>query len=312
MYRMDERCLAGEDHLFAFLDSWGKAAGGDIGIVAGHFMLMYDGETSGLVPMIWQDAKNKQVASVSKALAGDFPVYTFSLGLQAFDIFSETHSPKILLVVNDHLFQSSSWNSSFGRSDKDAGELRRAFYRDAPRLPPSYELQMSQSGKTFEETFLDNHNSVRNKQSILPQKTYFFSEQVFRNQFGRDTEAFLRSRFFYSQKDGEQSSIMFSPWGQAESAVCLTEDGRCGCSGEVIQMLLHLAEREINTVLCFVPEECVLAFNQGVKATLHFIAKSMRVVVIAGSNNDFSRIMEGDPDIAVLFEVFSHQWDTNQ
>ena len=55
-----------------------------VGIVAGHFMLMYDNKNDCLVPMIYQDAQNEEVENFSREMAGDFPINTFKLGLSLF------------------------------------------------------------------------------------------------------------------------------------------------------------------------------------------------------------------------------------
>jgi len=312
MYRVDKRFLMGEEHLFTYLKHWGAETPSDIGIVAGHFMLMYDNNISKLVPMIWQDIKNESIANISKQIAGDFPVYTFSLGLRCLDLLSDNLKTKLILVVNDHLFQSSGWNSAFLQSGLNAGDLRREFYKEPFKLPPSYLRKLKVLKKDIENVFLNNYDTIHNKQGFFPKNPYFFSEQSFRNKFGRNTKTFLTNKFFYNKTKHEQSSIMFSSQETINSTVCLTEDGKCGCSGEVIQMLIYLANRNIFSILCFVPEECFIAFNQGVKAALFFIGKKMRVVVVAGSNSDFSKALAGDKDFSVLFEVFSHSLEGNQ
>ena len=309
MYLMEERFVAGEDQLFSYLKQRTPKEGGEIGIIAGHFMLMYDASSESLVPMIWQDLKAGHTQGTAKELAGDFPVYTFGAGLRLQRVLPKENKPRIVLVVNDHLFQSPNWRLNKSRSLLDAGKLRRDFYRRPIELPPSYVEYLKTLGVSETDVIYSNDDELRDKQSTLPKKTQLFSEQALRNEFGRDTTKLLSCNYFYSQKESDGSSVMFSPWGTRDGGVCLTEDGKCGCSGEVIQLFVNLASKDVTTVINFIPEECSEAFNQGAKAALHYIGRKMNIVVITGSRTDFSKAVNGDHEVAVLFEVFSHQWN---
>src|SRR5258708_1472337 len=70
------------------------------------------------------------------------------------------------------------------------------------------------------------------------------------------------------QQNGTKSKLMFGG-ESAGHAVCLTEGGDCGCSGELIEFFVRLSAKSLNTLIFFVPDECKLAAEAGVKAFLH-------------------------------------------
>jgi len=63
--------------------------------------------------------------------------------------------------------------------------------------------------------------------------------------------------------------------------ICLTENGDCGCSGELIEFFIRLSKDGFNKIIFFVPDECKLAVDAGIKAFLHLpdnIRGDLRVV----------------------------------
>ncbi len=286
-YSAKKHRFASEGDLLSFLGSVTLAADEQVGIIAGHFMLMYDDKADGLVPMVYQDALNPKVKEFSQKMAGDFPVNTFRHGIHLLKTYqSRQITSKLALIVNDHIFQTDGWSPQNLNEMNRAGKLRHDFYRQKYPLPKAFFGELKSAGLAT-DVLLDNNNPARTPTDIVPKTTRLFSEQALRNYFDQNTRPELRKSPMFSevQHNGTKSKLMFvgNPGGQS---VCLTEGGDCGCSGELIEFFARLSEKGTKTVVFFVPDECKLAANAGVKAFLHapkiFRRKLSAVYVVAG------------------------------
>lgn len=268
-YSVKKRRFADDNELLAYLSNLHSAPGEQIGIIAGHFMLMYDDQADCLVPMVYQDATNSKVDKFSREMAGDFPLRTFKLGLNLVQDFQEKgFIPKLALIVNDHIFQTSGWSLQ-GLIDKGrAGDLRYNFYRQKYPLPKSYFRELKAAGLST-DVILYNNNAGRIS-DILPKQTRLFSEQALRNYFDQYRRLELRELPSFSEvlHIGTKRKLMFNE-KRGGPSVCLTEDGECGCSGELIEFFIRLAAKQFKTLVFFVPDECKLAVELGIKAFMH-------------------------------------------
>lgn len=255
--------------------------GRKVAIVAGHFMLMYDDVKSQLVPMIWQDTDNEKVASFSQKMAGDFPVRSFAFGVllrqKLLQRNSENES-RLTLLVNDHIYQTPHWNA-FTPTLKplEHRALRKKFYRQKYPLPPSYR-EILGLPKSAAQWFVDNSNANRSRNDILPKRTFYFSEQALRNRFDKYTRDYLRLDPAFIEApslDRPQRLLFLNPSHQQEQ--CLTEDGSCGCSGEVIEFLMALIRKGYETVIFIVPDECRLPAMAGIEAAVYHQAGPRRL-----------------------------------
>ena len=264
------------NHLLSKIGSDRKVA-----IVGGHFMLMCDEQRQALVPMIWQDAGNPQISHFSQKMAGDFPVKSFAFGahLREHLLFSFPESdPKLALLVNDHIYQTPPWMPYTPELDGlKHRSLKKAFYRQRYPLPPSFRkiLGCPQNAASF---FVDNSNLDRTRNDILPKKTYFFSEQQLRNRFDKYTRDYLRlDPAFVEAPASEKSRRLLFVNPTRPHELCLTEEGSCGCSGEVIEFLMSLLRRGYNTIVFLIPDECRNAAMAGIEATIYYQAGPRRL-----------------------------------
>ena len=269
-YTIHKSRFTSENDLLTFLGSLPFAPGEQVGIIAGHFMLMYDDKANGLVPMVHQDATNPKVKEFSQKMAGDFPLRTFKLGVNLVKLFkSKGFASKLALIVNDHIFQTDGWSLQNLRDKNRAGELRHDFYRQKYPLPKSFFSELG-SADLGTEAIVDNNNSARTPADILPKTTRLFSEQALRNYFDQNTRLELRQSPMFTEvaQSGTKSKLMFGGESLGHT-VCLTEGGDCGCSGELIEFFVRLSAKSLNALIFFVPDECKLAVEAGVKAFLH-------------------------------------------
>jgi hypothetical protein len=286
-YTVQKRRFASENELLAFLGELTFSPGEQLGIIAGHFMLMYDDQADRLAPMIYQEATNPRVLGLSQKMAGEFPLKTFKLGVQlAKDFRGKQIASKLALIVNDHAFQTDGWSPQNLKDRRRAGQLRHEFYRQKYPLPRSFFAELGKAGFGT-DIVLDNNNPNRTPSDILPKTIRLFSEQALRNYFDQHTRHELRKSPMFTevQRNGTKSKLMFVGDSGAQS-VCLTEDGACGCSGELIEFFVRLSEKSLTALVFFVPDECRLAVEVGVKAFLHtpphFRADLLRVYVVHG------------------------------
>lgn len=268
-YSSEKRRLDSEQELIEYLGKLPFVSGEQVGIVAGHFMLMYDDQADRLVPMVYQDATNPKVELLSKEMAGDFPLRTFKLGLSLVKSYQgKSIFPKLVLIVNDHIFQTEGWSTQ-GLKDKDkAGSLRQSFYRQKYPLPKSFFREIKEAGLST-EIILENNNAGRIS-DILPKTTRLFSEQALRNYFDQYRRNELRRLPLFTEvtRAGTKSKLLFKATREGPD-VCLAEDGECGCSGELIEFFIRLAAKSFKQIIFFVPDECKIAVDVGIRAFLH-------------------------------------------
>ena len=268
-------------------------------IVAGHYMLMYHSDSDSLVSMVHQDNYSKRAVEHSKNLAGNFPVHSLQYGLELYDHINKTSNCGIILLVDDHKFQSPSFQPFDREFIKGrGGSLRKAYYRKPDMLPSTYINMIEGMGGDLNEILINN-NSNRKKDEILPSECYCYSEQVLRNKFDKRTKPkLLENKHFYESVSDDVINLYYIPDHNSET-ICLSEEGKCGCSGEVIQFFLELSDRGYDEIIFIIPFECNAPVDSGSHAALEILASrgvtSFKLTTIHGYGfHDFSEIENND------------------
>ncbi len=267
-YTIQKRRFASENDLLTFLGNLPFAAGEQVGIVAGHFMLMYDDKANCLVPMIHQDATNPKVKELSQKMAGDFPLKTFKLGISLVKNYQRKKiASKLALIVNDHVFQTEGWSLQNLNDKTRTGDLRREFYRGELSCPSSFRKELTDSGWNMKDILLTNAHTRKGDDGILPSDSFCFSETVLRRRFDRATRPELTKldTFVEKQLPGGSKKLYFRPESKP-TEFCLTENGDCGCGGEIVELLIQLGRRSLTGLILFIPSECMKAVVVGVNA----------------------------------------------
>lgn len=267
-YSVKKPKFASENDLLSFLGGMSFAPGEQVGIVAGHFMLMYDDQADCLVPMVHQDATNPRVKTLSNAMSGDFPLKTFKLGVRLAREYQEKNIiPKIALIVNDHIFQTEGWALQNLKDKSRTGELRRNFYRRDSAFPLSFRKELTESDWPTKDILLTNTHTRKDDEGILPPDSFCFSETALRRRFDKSTRpvlAKLNAFFEKLQPDGSKK-LYFRPESKVKE-FCLTENGDCGCGGEIMELLIQLGRQSLAGLILFIPSECMKAVVVGVNA----------------------------------------------
>lgn len=307
MYRFERKFFDSEDSCLNFLVNMESINDSNVGIVTGHYMLIYAPDSDTLIPAVYEDVPQSLKMYVW-ALAYDFPTHSLRISLELYKkLFHMRLNPKLILVVNDHKFQSNYFPPfTYDQISDRAGLMRQEYYRRSQPIPESFLSLICKNNLSATEVFLSNHSKKRKDESVLPEKSMLFSEHVLRKKFDKFTRPkLLRNQMFcHGNTLANASHLLFIPPNQS-ATYCLTEedyskesDGKndtamgtsCGCSGEVIQFLKELTAKNFFDIVFFVPSDCAKQVDVGIQAALYAFGpdyeKHWRVVTISNIEND--------------------------
>lgn len=291
MYSLETHRFNDSSEMMDYLKTIRPSVQGDpIGIVGGHFMLLYDKKEDCLKPVIHQDLEDPKLKNFAKLMAEDFPVNSFEYSLELIKNHKNNNiQSKIILVVNDHIFQSNSYQ--IGIEEKiynRGGVLRKRFYHTHTDIPKVFKDMLNEKSLGSDVIHRNIKKSLE-KNSTQPKETYFFSEKYFRNRFEDKTEKKLRKHDQLVTSINEKGEREIFYKNNRGSDICLTENGDCGCSLEVVEFIKQLININYNTVIFFVPKECEKAVNLGVEVVLNITYKknksNISVFTITGLEN---------------------------
>ncbi len=239
-------------------------------ILGGHFILDIDKEENKLKPLIKNSDNTELFNKVADIEAGDFPIKSFqlALSLQENMLYS-----KLFLLVNDHKIPSLYFS---GLKDR-LPLLRRQYYQQENTIPKKYLKLLG--NKKVDDIFLAN-NQKRGIDEILASETYLFSEYVYRKKFDRSLkkEMFSLNAFTPIERNGGKQDVYFT--NALNESFCVLEEGKCGCSGEIMQVIVDFNERfGQQNFLLIVPNECANAVTGGVEAVQYFLDKTQNIKV---------------------------------
>ena len=289
-----------EDGLFKYLSEI-SSKHGFIGILSGHLILDYNRDRNELAPLIAEDIVNEEFKQVAAIEAGDFPICSFNYGLHLLKTLKRKHvDSRIILLVNDHKTSFLSAN----KKQKLLPQLRDQYFSDN-KLPNSYLALLKNEMLNPSEVLIRNTLKKKDQDRV----TYLFSEKYFRKRFDRYLKGkVLGTEGFFSMEGKSGKSEIFIELENGEN-YCLSENGACGCSGEIMHFLYSLVCKEsIYDFVLFVPFECALGVSNGVYAIMKFLTKSgikISVRVITGLPCDNHSKMF--PDSPVLIEEFESE-----
>ena len=306
MYTFNHRRdIVSEEEMLAFLKSLQPVnPNSPIAIVGGHYMLFYDKQEDCLKPLIYQDLKDEKHIAFARLMAGDFPTKTFVYALKLITHFlSKGIESKNVLLVNDHLFQSKKFQPNIQYLiENRGGELRYEYYRGKNSLPLSF-VNRPSNFKNIKKNmvFLDNDDLSRDVRSVLPKKTVFFSEQFLRNRFENHLKKRIVNNSYVIVDTSCGKNVLY--YTDKNKRICLTENGQCGCSSEIMEFIWILKSKGYNDIIMFIPSECENQVNNGVEVTLKLFKyefeSESRVIIITGLGgmgenhlNDTPRVFE--------------------
>jgi len=247
-----------------------QTKGTDSVILGGHYILLYNDIDDCLEPAIWEENKADHLKELSKIVAGDFPLSTFKLALKIRKQIKQLKDDSsIALLINDHFFQSNSL--SFKTSNRLKGnwdEYKFMYFKNA-KLPEVY--------NNIVEQYHVEINSAIFPNTLIHSKYYhslLFSETSLRKRFEKRLKKELsNSKNFYLNNSYNEKSKLFYK-GEEGNLTCLSENGSCGCSGEVMQFIMEVYSKNNNSLIMMVPQDCYESVCVGVEAFISYLQNS--------------------------------------
>ncbi len=252
-----------------------------IAIIGGHFMLFYNKLNNELEPVIWQDLTNERHKEFAKQNAGNFPLRSFRYSVDLYKLFKHQNIQSgLVLLVNDHKFQSPNFQSEITDYIKGhGGELRKNFYTKNI-IPHCYSEILKNEGISQKEILIDNTNLNREQEDLLPIISCYYSEQKLRNRFDDFVKADLIHQGYIRQEVVGKKINLYFQLAHKYNDFCLTENGSCACSAEVIEFITNLLKRNFFEIIFFVPNECAIAVDNGIMGALNINKITAKVFTV--------------------------------
>lgn len=245
-------------------------------------MLLYDKAANELKPVIWQELESESQKKFAEQNAGNFPVRSFCYSTELYKQFRQRKIESgIVLLINDHKFQSANFQPDVASSfNGKAGELRKKYF-SKNIIPGCYAEILEAEKISKEEILIDNNNNKRDSDDLLPQQSWFYSEQKLRRRFDNLLKPELMKQGSIRQDViGNKVELYFESPNHSND-FCLTENGSCACSAEVIEFISNLLNRNMNEIIIFVPNECAVPVDNGVMAALNINSKLAKVLTVS-------------------------------
>lgn len=253
-----------------------------VAIVGGHYMLFYDLQKDELVPLIKQNLQKENQKEFAELFTGNFPEKSIKFSADLLiELKRKKVVSKLVFIVNDHKFQSKNFQPNItdaiaGRT----GELRKNYY-NKNRLPGYYEKLLAERHLLVKDYVQHYYVKSKQKEDNVLKTGLFFSEQRLRNKFEKNLkEKLTKEGKIRKVKNSGAVEVYYN--GFINEDVCLTENGGCGCSGEVMEFLYELSALGYTDVFFFVPNECVEAANNGFKVVADTITAPISIYSIYG------------------------------
>ena len=243
-----------------------KTEGKKTVIVGGHYLLIYNSILDKLVPAILEENNDITTKDISKILVGNFPVQSYEFAVQfVVNKIQKNETAKISLLVNDHLFQSKSLQFLNQKKISNWGGYKEDYYKNA-NIPDIYYDILKQHDLNPDNIFLNN---------TLKKSIYYhpnlFSETSLRKKFTKSLKkSLILLDSFYTKQISNFSSELFFV-GDNKASICLTEDGSCGCSGEIMQFVKEINTYKYESLVILVPQECYSSVCIGIQAISKFL-----------------------------------------
>ena len=241
----------------------------NMAIVGGHFMLFYDKESNMLKPVIWQELTNQQHIQFAKLQAGNFPLDSlkYSIELYKINMIKDIKSG-VILMVNDHKFQSYNFQPDIielvqGRG----GDLRKEYFHKNI-VPECYLEEIKNNSIQINDILIHNDNIKRKANELLPKKSWYYSETRLKNRFEYYVQDDLLAQGKIKKESTSNGNEIVFETSNLNDEICLSENGSCSCSAELIEFVHNVFDRGFTEIVIFVPNECASAVDGGILASL--------------------------------------------
>lgn len=275
----------------------------DLVILGGHYLLLYNDIDSCLEPAILEENRHIHLKQTSQILAGNFPLRSFELSAKIKKRRSEVS--KVALLVNDHYFQSSSFNLlSEDRLNGNWGSYRAEYFANSV-IPDAYLQSLAKYNLDVATTILQNQGA-KNSTNYHP---HIFSETYLRKKFDKKLKSELSylDNFYLQNSKNDGSELIYK--GGIDNLTCITQNGSCGCSGEVMQFITEVFNLSFTNITMLVPQECYQSVCTGVEAYIDYLKslgkteESNLIVATGFGDHDFEKIWNDNRIHVCFFNV---------
>jgi hypothetical protein len=237
--------------------------GGEIVVMAGHYMLFMDETRDQLVAGVLEEQTSEAVRDRLAKRVGIFPGYSWDLGADiAEDLLANEEQVRLLLLINDWQYVPAGARS--------AGELRASYFDGFTELPQRYTQRLAAS-----PSLTPAH--------VLPSRRHplAFPETWLKYRFQKAAEKFVKTghlekRVLDDQPNQSEVSFLDADGNYRTLISC----GVTGCAGEITEMISEIYIAGHRTVLIFAPGECLAPVQSGVDVALALYGlRDMHVIV---------------------------------
>lgn len=261
-------------------------------ILGGHFLLLYDDIDNKLAPSIWQEQKHQHLVQTSKILAGEFPISSFEFALDL--VCARSKLTQIALLVNDHYYQTNYFNRLAGGKLFEHSKFLRHDYYHKAQIPLLYFKLIVERNIEQENIFIKN--TLTGSSNYHP---YLFSETSLRKKFDKKLKKELAQFNSFSLEMSNSKTELFFH-SDNKNSFCFTDNGSCGCSGEVFQFICELSSLKTESIVLLVPQECYESVCMGIEAVISYFQSKMLLnniaffVVSGFGDNKYLNVLQED------------------
>jgi len=290
MYKgLTDKLIGSDEDLISFFYKDEFYKNGKTAVLAGHFMLLYNKKEHSLFPAIKEAVNEPYLRSkiVNRTDVGIFPMRTFKLGLK---LNSHTENCKIVLLVNDESYriEAITKKEKAEMDEKGRENLRQNFFWNESFEPQIYNQLIEEHHKKPEDVFIINSDSERGKydKSILPIKTFYFSERVLNKKFNNSTvEHLLKENKLFGWVTSTGKEVKYrSKKRNPRSNYCVSGDTTSPCVATSLQLYYELFTKfDIDNIIMMVPKHCKDSVNQAAEIALDIFEESKKKITIVSN-----------------------------
>ena len=268
-----------------------------IGIVGGHYLLLFDDTTNSLKPAVYQEQQNVKNRLYCKGKAGDFPVDTFQKSINLYSsLIKDGWSAKGVLLVNDDSI-SETLPHGEGIEKIDTTVLRRDYFKSKFNIPSTFNSILLNAGIRLEDYFEQFKTDNFSEQGYLPKESIFISERRLCKRFKKLVKKAEPNNIIKRiiKIEGKNAEITEFAYKQGNNdTVCLIREGICQCGGKAFQFYYDLIKHGFDTIIFFVPENCLSQVRIAIDLICshsEFENKQIKIITIFGlDDSDFLNI----------------------
>lgn len=288
-----------------------------IALIGGHYLLLYEKKTDSLKPAIYQEFEDWGNKTFSKKMTQNFPLKSFEMTVKLYLHFTyKAIDSKCVLLVNDDSFLRKDFrNEEHYESIKDKGfELRKKYFSSNNNIPATFKKVLNSFRINFVDFFAKFESGYTTSESLMPNETIFVSERRLCKSFKKtvktaETKEKIDRLFKIINIDQSEPDNINELTVESNkiNTLCLIDKGVCNCGGKTFQFFYDLINKGYDTIIFFVPLECMNQVVDGTGLICHskeFEEKKINIINIAK--------IESNPDDNIVEKEIVITHNTNQ